>query len=85
MTEKLPNLTPEDVERIAALIPEHMAERRKDEEDKRLKRGKYAPETGSCVSCSGTVRAVVRVRIRAASAVHRAAPSLRTGSASVAD
>ena len=58
----IPKLTPEECKRIAEAIPKHIEDRRKDEEDKRHKRGKYAPETGSCVSCSGTVSAVVRVR-----------------------
>jgi uncharacterized protein with PIN domain len=59
---KLPKFTPEDVARIAREIPKHMAERRADEEDKRRRVGKYAPETAPCRVCGGRVSGVVRYR-----------------------
>lgn len=33
----------------------HMAAVEKDQEDRRLERGKYAPPTGECVVCEGKV------------------------------
>jgi|HubBroStandDraft_2_1064218.scaffolds.fasta_scaffold38273_4 hypothetical protein len=52
---KLPRLTRAKLKAIAAAIPAHLAARRQDEENRRLKRGPYAPPTGKCVACGGAV------------------------------
>ncbi|MHB8564714.1 MAG: hypothetical protein ACYDDA_12390 [Acidiferrobacteraceae bacterium] len=43
-----------------ARMPEILAERRKDEEDRRCRRGKYAPDVGTCRVCGASVVAEIR-------------------------
>lgn len=49
-------LSAEDIKRIAK---EGFERRLADTEDRRRKRGKYAPPTGTCRACGGTVRAEI--------------------------
>jgi len=55
--KKLPEAT---IARIQKEMPKRMAEMERDEHDRRCLRGKYAPETGRCVGCGGTVVGVIR-------------------------
>lgn len=56
----VPKLTKDQIRRALDAIPAQIAERKKDEEDRRCQRGKYAPAIGKCVGCGGTVVAEVR-------------------------
>lgn len=49
---KLPTLSGKEIQR---LMLEGAARRRADDEDRRCKRGKYAPSVGTCRVCGGAV------------------------------
>jgi hypothetical protein len=59
---KLPLLSKKTIAQIVADLPAKMVEMEKDEDDKRCRQGKYAPETGICRVCGGKVTAEVRFR-----------------------
>ena len=46
---------PIDENEIGRLMREGAERRKADEQDRRLKRGKYAPPTGTCRVCGGVV------------------------------
>lgn len=54
-----PDIASMSPEQIMALMRDGAARRKNDADDRRRMRGKYAPPTGVCRACGGTVRAEI--------------------------
>lgn len=57
---KVPKLTTKSIQNALDRGLERVAASRKDEEDHRCLRGKYAPSSGTCRVCGGSVVGIVR-------------------------
>ena len=58
----VPKLTSEDVKRLLDEGADNVKRLREDIEDRRCRRGKYAPPSGTCKVCGGDVVGKVRFR-----------------------